>query len=62
VLRDHRIWESYQWRDLSLPDSHVHDPSERMEHFITDDMARDLEAHVQNERDPQGRPIPQSDA
>jgi manganese/zinc/iron transport system permease protein len=62
VLRAHRLWESYLWRDLSLPVSHVHDPSERMEHFITDDMARDLEAHVQNERDPQGRPIPQSDA
>lgn len=62
VLRAHRLWESYLWRALSLPVSHVHDPSERMEHFITDDMARDLEAHVQNERDPQGRPIPQSDA
>ncbi|HLP83528.1 MAG TPA: metal ABC transporter permease [Phycisphaerales bacterium] len=58
ILRAHRLWESYLWRDLALPVSHVHDPSERMEHFITDEMARDLAAHVSDTHDPQGRPIP----
>lgn len=62
VLRAHRLWESYLWRDLALPVSHVHDPSERMEHFISEQMARDLEAHVADDRDPQGRPIPPRDA
>ena len=58
ILRAHRLWESYLCRDLSLPVSHVHDPSERMEHFITEQMARELADHVANDRDPQGRPIP----
>lgn len=58
VLRAHRLWESYLCRDLSLPVSHVHDPSERMEHFISEQMARELADHVANDRDPQGRPIP----
>lgn len=58
ILRAHRLWESYLWRDLSLPVSHVHDPSERMEHFISEQMARDLASHVADDRDPQGRKIP----
>ncbi len=58
ILRAHRLWESYLCRDLSLPVSHVHDPSERMEHFISEQMARELADHVANDRDPQGRPIP----
>jgi manganese/zinc/iron transport system permease protein len=58
IIRSHRLWESYLNERLGLPADHVHDPSERMEHFLTDEMVRDVRSQVRGDTDPQGRDIP----
>jgi manganese/zinc/iron transport system permease protein len=58
IIRSHRLWETYLNERLGLPPDHVHDPSERMEHFLSDDLVRDVRAQVRGDTDPQGKGIP----
>jgi Mn-dependent DtxR family transcriptional regulator len=58
LLRAHRLWEAWLAKEGSLPSDHLHDPSERMEHFIEEALAEKLGAEVGTEIDPQGREIP----
>ncbi len=60
LLRAHRLWEAYLAKEGSLPSDHLHDPSERMEHFIEEALAEKLGAEVQTQLDPHGREIPVS--
>jgi hypothetical protein len=59
LVRSHRLWEMYLVKYLDLPRDHVHDPAERMEHFISLDLQQriedDLDVIVE---DPHGRSIP----
>jgi manganese/zinc/iron transport system permease protein len=57
VLAAHRLWESFLANEVGLPLDHVHDPSERFEHFVSREMERELRAR-QGTVDPHGRPIP----
>ena len=57
LLRSHRLWESYL-SGLGLPTDHVHDPADALEHFIDEDMERELDAEVEGAVDPQGKEIP----
>ena len=59
LLRNHRLWETYMSR-LGLPEDHVHDPADAIEHFISAELAAELGAEVAAERDPQGKEIPPS--
>ena len=59
LLRKHRLWETYMNR-LGLPEDHVHDPADAIEHFISADLEAELGAEVDEERDPQGKQIPPS--
>jgi len=58
VIRSHRLWEGYLARHLGLPLDHLHDPSERAEHYIGRALAREIEAEIGTESDPHGKEIP----
>lgn len=58
LIRSHRLWESYLAKHLELPPDHLHDPSERIEHYIGRALARDIEQEVGTKTDPHGRTIP----
>ena len=60
LLRNHRLWESYL-SDLGLPEDHVHEPADTIEHFIDSSLAAELDANIQVETDPQGKRIPKPD-
>ena len=59
LLRNHRLWETYM-NQLGLPEDHVHDPADAVEHFINVELGTELETQVDDERDPQGKKIPPS--
>ncbi|MBC7772752.1 MAG: metal ABC transporter permease [Pyrinomonadaceae bacterium] len=58
LIRSHRLWESFLTHHVGLEPDHVHDPSHRMEHFITDDMAARLGTEFAHQPDPHGKPVP----
>ena len=57
LLRSHRLWETYM-NQLGLPQDHVHEPADAVEHFIDSDLQQEIGAQVQREVDPQGKAIP----
>jgi manganese/zinc/iron transport system permease protein len=59
ILAAHRLWESYLASRVGLPVDHVHDPSERIEHFITPELEQSLREQMKQSTDPQGKVIPQ---
>ena len=59
LVRSHRLWEAYLVEYLGLPLDHVHDPAERMEHYIGESLERHIEADLPHpSTDPHGRDIP----
>ncbi len=59
LVRSHRLWEAWLVRYLGLPLDHVHDPAERMEHFIDRQMQAELSRELGDRtEDPHGRKIP----
>jgi manganese/zinc/iron transport system permease protein len=59
VVRLHRLWEVYLTEYLHLPADHVHPGAEQMEHVLTPELERELEALLERPRvDPHGTPIP----
>ena len=62
LLRSHRLWESYL-STLGLPEDHVHDPADAVEHFIDEELQQELDSQVVSREvasrvDPQGKLIP----
>ena len=57
LIRTHRLWERFLWERLGLRPDHIHATADRMEHFTSEEMARELSVHDEGE-DPHGRPIP----
>jgi manganese/zinc/iron transport system permease protein len=58
LLRRHRVYESYLG-ELGYDPSHVHDPADRVEHYIRRDIVQEVEAAAHfPQRDPHDRPIP----
>ena len=59
LVRAHRLWESYLETHFALPHDHLHEPAERMEHFIDPQLQAELNAELANrEHDPHGKSIP----
>ncbi len=59
VVRLHRLWEVYLTEYLHLPADHVHPAADQMEHVLTPELERELEALLDRPRvDPHGTPIP----
>jgi manganese/zinc/iron transport system permease protein len=46
VVRIHRLWELYLTTYLQLPADHVHEDAEAIEHIITPELERELEARL----------------
>ncbi|MCH2152162.1 MAG: metal ABC transporter permease [Phycisphaerales bacterium] len=61
VVRSHRLWEAWLWRNIKLPADHVHGSAMRLEHVTDADMRDQLAAETESpEVDPHGKPIPAS--
>ncbi|WP_158633751.1 metal ABC transporter permease [Tautonia sociabilis] len=59
LVRSHRLWESYLSTHFDLPPDHLHDPAERIEHFIGPALRAELSAELDRpDADPHGRAIP----
>jgi manganese/zinc/iron transport system permease protein len=58
VVRAHRLWEAYLAKHLALPSDHLHEPSHRLEHYLSPEMRQELGREVGDGPDPHGRPIP----
>ncbi len=59
LIRSHRLWEAYLVEYLGLPLDHVHEPAERMEHFIGAPLQSHLATDMAGtDTDPHGREIP----
>lgn len=60
LVRSHRLWEKYLVEKLGLPLDHVHEPAERMEHYIDQRLRDEIAREVTPGRsDPHGRAIPE---
>jgi hypothetical protein len=60
LVRSHRLWEAYLGEHFQLPLDHLHEPAERIEHFIGPELQSQLAAELQQtQRDPHGREIPE---
>jgi manganese/zinc/iron transport system permease protein len=59
LVRAHRLWESYMAKHFELPEDHLHDTAERVEHFIDQEMRVELASELATPGvDPHGRAIP----
>lgn len=59
IVRAHRLWEAYLEKNVPLPLDHLHEPAERMEHYIGPVLQSELAAQLgQPEIDPHGKSIP----
>jgi len=59
LIRSHRLWESYVAQHSDLPLDHLHEPAERVEHFIGPRLETALQNEVADaQADPHGRSIP----
>ncbi|MFZ5518365.1 MAG: iron chelate uptake ABC transporter family permease subunit [Candidatus Zhuqueibacterota bacterium] len=60
LVRRHRLWETFL-DESGLPSDHVHEPANRMEHFIKEDLETKLIQTVgEKQSDPHGKPIPEA--
>lgn len=59
LVRRHRLWEVYLTQYLQLGKTHVHADAEEIEHILTPELERELEALLNYPtQDPHARPIP----
>ena len=59
LVRSHRLWEAYLDQHFDLPADHLHEPAERIEHYIGPALQDELAAALRTpERDPHGSAIP----
>ena len=63
IVRAHRLWESFLEANFDLPSDHLHEPAERMEHFLDPELQVQLDQQLAGRQiDPHGKAIPQGDA
>jgi manganese/zinc/iron transport system permease protein len=58
LIRGHRLWEKFLAEKVGLPLDHLHDPSHRVEHYLSGAIKAQLEEGVEAATDPHGKPIP----
>lgn len=59
LIRAHRLWETYLDTHFDLPRDHLHEPAERMEHYLGPELQEELAAELANRvTDPHGKAIP----
>lgn len=58
LLRAHRLWETYIHK-LGLPEDHLHQPADDMEHYLDQNLCSKIKQELKNPKlDPHGKPIP----
>ncbi|WP_178861759.1 metal ABC transporter permease [Thiomicrorhabdus cannonii] len=63
LTRRHRLWESYLNERADLTPEQIHLQAERIEHILTDEQSRQIEAELSStQTDPHGQPIPAATA
>jgi ABC-type Mn2+/Zn2+ transport system permease subunit/Mn-dependent DtxR family transcriptional regulator len=61
LVRAHRLWESFLTENFDLPLDHLHEPAERIEHYIGPQLQQRLADELkQPSKDPHGRDIPEN--
>ncbi len=60
VVRGHRLWEAYLDKSLKLPLDHLHEPSDRIEHYLSPSLHQEIAREVGVEADPHGTAIPRN--
>ncbi|HEX7450190.1 MAG TPA: metal ABC transporter permease [Pirellulales bacterium] len=59
LIRSHRLWESYLGEHFDLPLDHLHEPAERIEHYIGPSLREQLASELARPGlDPHGKQIP----
>lgn len=59
LVRLHRLWETYLYKHVGIAHDHLHLGADRVEHFLDEDLRREVAAQVENAgQDPHGKPIP----
>jgi manganese/zinc/iron transport system permease protein len=59
LVRSHRLWESFLASQLGLPEDHLHEAAERVEHFVGPGIREELQSELGGAAiDPHGRAIP----
>lgn len=59
LVRAHRLWEAFLEERLRLPPDHLHEPAERLEHYLGPELQSQLSEELRGaRRDPHGREIP----
>lgn len=59
LVRAHRLWEAFLEERLRLPTDHLHEPAERLEHYLGPELQAQLSEELGGaRRDPHGREIP----
>ncbi len=59
LVRAHRLWETYLSHNVPLPVDHLHEPAERVEHFIGSRLDQALHEETRGAtQDPMGKRIP----
>jgi ABC-type Mn2+/Zn2+ transport system permease subunit len=59
LVRSHRLWEAYLDEHFALPRDHLHEPAERIEHFIGAGLQAQLAEELRDSQtDPHGKEIP----
>jgi manganese/zinc/iron transport system permease protein len=59
LVRAHRLWEAYLGENFELPLDHLHEPAERVEHYLGPALVEQLASELhQPGRDPHGKAIP----
>lgn len=63
IVRAHRLWETFLETHFDLRPDHLHEPAERMEHFLDPALQEQLDQQLAGrEIDPHGKTIPKSDS
>lgn len=59
LVRAHRLWETYQVKQMGLTQEQIHEEAEDLEHFLTDDILFQVDQKLGfPTTDPHGSPIP----
>lgn len=59
LVRSHRLWESFLASQFVLPEDHLHEAAERVEHFVGPQIREELQTELGGAAvDPHGKAIP----
>ncbi len=62
IIRGHRLWEKFLDHEFALPQDHLHEAANQMEHFLDQESRQTIEHRLGSpDLDPHGRTIPPGD-